>query len=473
MNKLRKIGAFATAFLLVVTAAGCSSKPTAQSLAKDAGKNMSDIKSVRTVEKMDFDAAISMSGVSVDMAMDLDLDMKLINDPEVKGQLTMNMSIAAAGQSETMSMETYMEQDGDQLVTYSTEDGGATFTKSEDKLSDYDLNSMVDDTLYTAIEKGEIEATLREETETVNDTEAYVIETTLTGDQFKKVIESSFSELSDAEIIPADTDWSSMSAPTVLYIAKDTKYPVKMTMECSSLGDAIINAMLGAQDLGDTTIEIKNFDITLELSDYNAVADIEIPAAAKETQEDDTEALTPTIEETVTETVEEAENTDTETVADNGDDDGDVEVTEGSLTLTDGVMTAVVEVPSGFNRLYQSNKKYLSAFADAGSVFFYFNDYQTIDEFLESEGDVSYKTEDDGYKDVSASEVKKVTVGANEVSYVVVDFQYNDTMMRNFYAAMPAGNEILCAEIDTYDSSYTTMWDDSIIETVFSGITIQ
>ncbi len=476
MRKIRRLEALGAAMLLAVAVVGCSGDknedtgsqeqestaveaveevveeaPTVESLMEDVQESLSDVTSLRTVETIDFNSILSIEDESMDLGMKFNLDYQMISEPEVSGYFVMDMTITSEALSETYSSETYIEQDGDKLISYFTEDG-TNFEIEEEDLSDYDMSTLMDDSLYASIGKGDIEAALGEDTESVNGSEAYVLEMNLSGDQFRNVMENSFSELEDGEMLPEDMDWDSVTAPTVLYIDKETKLPVKLTMDCSALGSALIGSMIGEELVEQVNLEVSGFDLIAEYSDYNALTPIAVPEAAKSgavIEEEGDDGL------------------------DDGDDSEYQSITEGSLTMTDGTMTAVVEVPEGFDNLMQNDQQYISGFSDDADVFYAFSDWD-VAEYLEYESDVEWMIESDSYADVTVSEVKTKTIGDFTVSYLVVEYTYAESMYcTDVKSITDLGDERLTVDFDSYSFDEAAAFDESIIDKVYAAVTIQ
>ncbi len=479
MRKIRRFEAMGTALIMAAVLAACGGAkndskasqdaqekvavtaeettteeiPAIDTLMKDVKESLTDMTSVRIGETIEFNSSISYDDESMNMDMTMVLDYRMITEPEVNGYVTMNMKMNVDDEKQVYSAESYVEQEGDKLITYLTNDG-SSFEVSEESMSEYDLSVLMDDSLYSDIEKGKIEAKLKDETETVGGKEAYVLEMTLSGEDFEKLMQSSFSEL-NGNIVPEDMEWDTVSAPAVLYIDRETKRPVKLALDCASLGDSLIKAMVGSENMEGMNIEVKGYDLIAEYSDYNTLTPVEIPEAAKNSRSSGEDAGTGSSDNT-------AGDSDTKTI------------TEGTATMTYEGKTAVVGVPEGFDYLLQSDPSYVGGYADDVDIFCAFSS-MSVQEYMESEADVDWMKESEDYTDISVSDVKTKKVGDYDISYVVIEYTFDgDLFCRDYRTAVDAGNNmIFTVDFDSYSLENGDFAEESVIDTVYNVITIQ
>lgn len=478
MKRAGTVFAFAAVSVLAIGLTGCGSKPTAQSLASKASSNLENVESLSMEENLVFDGDISSEGMTVNMGMEMDLTLDMIQSP-MKGHLLGEVSLSMLGEEYSTSVETYVEESDDKLVTYTSADEG-DWEMSEEDLDENDLTSFVDGSIYSAIADGDIEAELAEETEVVNDKDAYVLTFTLEGEQLEEVMNDSFAQLSETDVLPEDTDWDTVSADSTLYLYKESGLPARLEMDCKDLGQAMMASMMGAEEMEDVTIEVNQFDITVNIPQYDNVVDFDIPEEAKGASDADSteEDALSEFEEEFSDLESEAEEEEEieEDIEDSQEEDGFVTVTSGTLEVTDGVNTATVGIPEGFTSLTQISERYVVAqaqsYADDASVYFA-SWYDTPDEYLEDAVSTDYMDED--YSDVEVGDTQTVTVGEYEVLYRTMDYVLDgDTYFHEYFCCAEVGGEFLAVEIEcVYGEGEEPGFDDSAIEAVYSAITVQ
>ena len=250
--------------------AGCKGKPTVESLMKDVTVNTTKAKSYEASMIMDLKASGSMSGVSIDIGMNMDLDMEITQDPQkMHGKGT--VSVEALGQSQNIITEIYTEMDGEKAISYA-KTGDAGWVKQEvDAMTD--LTALYGEEYSKELAEG---MTLAEETTKVNQIECYTLTGNVAGSNIKAIMDTMLDNMEEMDM-PGDMDMDNVEIPIEYYISKADKYPVKIVLDMKSVLDESMKA--GA----DTGMTLTSESCTMEIvfSSFDTVEEIVIPDEAK------------------------------------------------------------------------------------------------------------------------------------------------------------------------------------------------
>lgn len=248
MNKL-KILTLTTLLALVLTGCGMNAEKLAdEMIAAMEGKQLTQATATMTME-MNMEA----EGESMDMKMDMAMDIKASSEPYAS-YMDMKTTVDVAGQQTEETTQAYsLEEDG-ALVNY-------VHTDSTDKWEKQDLGMSLEDMTAQTVnldwmkEKAAAEEiTLEEETQTVGDTEVYVMNCTLEGAELEAAL-GGMSGVTDvlSQAGMEAADFGALNIPTTYYVDKETFLPVKMDMTIEGMDemmDAVLADMLGANESG-------------------------------------------------------------------------------------------------------------------------------------------------------------------------------------------------------------------------------
>ena len=268
---------------LAVVSAGCVQKVTAVSIAKQTADNLEKVKSLTAKENLKMGMKLASGDNSMDLSIDMDMDMKLVKEP-LTGSVDMKAKLEGMGTSTEVGALTYLEKDGENVVTYTSVEGGE-YTKQITPAGDFKGVELTDMSVLRKIADVSQTAELRKETEDVNGTEAYVIDLTLSGETLQEMLDGSMSGLQGAGLDVKVTDLKDCEVPTVLYISKEKKLPVRITMDLTSLGDKLTGQI--SETIGTAGLELSVTEMTsiMDFMDYDAFDSIEIPAEARAAKE--------------------------------------------------------------------------------------------------------------------------------------------------------------------------------------------
>ena len=461
--------------LLLMSASGCGKeKVTAKSLMEEVSANMEEVESARMNLKADITMGMKQSGISMDLEMNMDMDIESTKDPAaayIKGNLSMNLM------GINMEMESYSVVEDGKAVSYAGMAGEWTRTEApiENGSEMAGINGMFADGTSFDLQK---------KTEKIDGREVYVLEGEISGRYMEDVME-------DMSGTMGDIDWSDMTMDVVLKIDAKTKMPVEAVMDCGDALSGLMEGAMAAAGAGDAEVSIDDFIMTCTYESFDDVDEIVVPESVKkaaggssntqssldsflnnsEPQSD----IPSSLPEQETESGQESE-------AESGDT-APLQNADGTYTLTHffGKDSSVnVAVPEGYEVSPYSDSEYLT-FTDTSDQ--PFNDiyigYMLDDDYTEEEmeeyyiSDVEYYEKDDSYSDVEVQEKKTVNVDGRDVSYVKISYVYEkDSYYVDYgiWTFLPDGGVVQCEVTETSYQTPCSVLDDSIVETVMSGI---
>lgn len=278
MKKIKIL--LATAFMgLALTGCGMNAEKLAEEMmAASEGKQMT-----QASVSMEMNMSMEVEGASMDMSMDAAMEMQTDADPYAS-YMSMEMTIDAAGEQTTESMQIYSVEEDEALVNY-------VYTESTDKWEKQELDMSVDEVAAQTIDynwlvekaKSE-ELVLAEETQTVNESEVYVLSFTLEGEEMQNAFEG-LGNMTDIfeQAGVSGIDFTSFNVPTTYYIDKETYLPVKIEMDIEGMGEMMdgLMASIFSQLETDTqiSIDVQKFHASYDNIGYD---DVEIPTVPKE-----------------------------------------------------------------------------------------------------------------------------------------------------------------------------------------------
>lgn len=398
--------------------AGCG-KPTPASIAKDVVKALDKVESMDGEMEMIFDGKISDvsgSGISVDMAMELNAEYQAIITPEAAAYMEATMTISAMSMEESVDVESYTVKGDEGYDVYTLTDDIWTKSTAEDFESKNE--SMVQKNIYEGIAGEKLEATLEEDLEKINGKEAYVLNVTIDGDYINEVF-STIGDLSEG-MVNDDID-SKTKLDAKVYIYKDANVPAKIEMDCKNLADD----MFASQD-ETASIKVDEFTLTMTMNSYNNVDEIEVP---KEAVNNATEIDT---DQDFGNLFGDADEEDFDDTDDTDDLDGELEPNaDGNYVITnyEETLQAEIGLPENYEHSY-SAPNYLAAEKETEdydiSATYTFEDYGKMEDMAKELGDYTYFEEDEDYKDIEKTPEATVTVNGMEIHYITVKYIYSE-----------------------------------------------
>ena len=281
MKKTRITALILAIAMTLCALTGCSLfKPTAVSLTKKTVENLGKVQSVKADTNVDYEGAVTIAQLGTDM------DIKLSGDFDTEAVIGTGTSHVDGSVSTTLPIfgdisipvESYQQiVDGGAVSYTNVFDTGwvKTESKEEDsKTSDFNLDPKAIFAILQKIVSGEIAAEPAEETEMLGDKEVYKMEVTVSGDLLNEMIKAAAeAEGEDSEALK-DIDLTGADAGLVLYIIKDTKLPAKVSIDCTELGNVLMQKM--SEDKSFTSKATK-FEITMDNIEYDTIDELKIP----------------------------------------------------------------------------------------------------------------------------------------------------------------------------------------------------
>jgi len=216
---------------------------------------------------------MEMSALDEDMTMDIDTEMDVFTDPlKVKMKMTMDMP-----ELSSIVMDTYVFQEGDDLVTYM--DLSAAFGTpgawyktvepvSAESLSQYNLN-MYSNTFLESYVQAEIASE-----ELVGGMECYKLDVVIDASGMMKLLDTTdFGQQFGEEITP-DMIAAMENLTATIWISKDGFYQVKVEMDMADILNPIMSQFEG-------DIDVSRMWLSLMTSDIGKTPDFTLPEEAK------------------------------------------------------------------------------------------------------------------------------------------------------------------------------------------------
>ena len=281
MGNLKKVLAIGLAAVMTVGFAACSGGGTAEDIMKTAQEKLADIKSMSY--DMDMTMTMTMQGQSMESSTK---GTAVYNSDPMA--MKMDMTVEAAGQSVAMQM--YAAQEGDNYVMYMTQDGGATWMKQTlsdaAQLEQYNAQASMD--LYLK----RIDSFKEAGTEKINGSDAVKYEGVIANDSMNEVMAASGAAEMLTQIGISESDAAAMyqdlgDLPVSIWIDKESSIPVKYEMDMTTMMQTLMGKVLESMGASadEAGLTVDKVFMTMTLSDFNNVENIEIPEAAKNAQE--------------------------------------------------------------------------------------------------------------------------------------------------------------------------------------------
>ena len=231
---------------------------------------------------IDLTIDISMEGQSLmnlPMNIALKLGMEYQKEPyAMHGQMEMHMT--SMGQTENKQSLMYGEKDGDAVISYSSEDDGATWTKKRTEKATFSLGD-----LSTII--GSAKEIQKINMETVDGHDMDVYTAIVDGQYLQQALDAAGSNNPLSGMMGEDGASGMSDFEVVIYVDRATDLPVRISIDLATMMKEMMDgAMKAAMGMGDmegveVKIDLPVASVVCELSQFNSVPPIEIPEAVK------------------------------------------------------------------------------------------------------------------------------------------------------------------------------------------------
>ena len=290
---MKKKTAISVCICLAAVLLLCScGKPTALGIIKDMVSAYGKVSSFEGTGDMELTIDVGTSalgaGVNMELATSTKTDIQSAqNICRTNGKT--DVGLGSLGSAD-IDIDSYTVTGGDGITVYTNTGSGWTKYTSSAESSESSVTAGIAD-VFKAVTSTDM--SLRENTETYNGREVYVIDLSLSGEAVDILtggsLESSLSELfgEDTQI-----DMSGVRASVVLKVYKDTKLPAEIDLDLGSSLQSALDAAAEKLSSGvsaiidiDITMEIKTHTVKLTFDSYNTVDSIEIPQEALDAEE--------------------------------------------------------------------------------------------------------------------------------------------------------------------------------------------
>lgn len=253
--------------LAAASLTGCSlNSETAQNLADEVTANTSAVHSASVNIDMNMDLDYESAGISIPLSYNAQMSGNISRDPSaahLTGTITASSDIGSSKNEE----EIYSLTDSGTKTIYTGSDGNWYQTVQEISGSKQDLIS--DSGLCQLIADADLHGVLEEDSRTVDGRECYVIDTAISGDTLRDVMEE---YLTRQDLYLDDVDWSDVSADAAICIYKDTKLPARISLD----SDFSNPFSIGSSD-STAVAHLKAFNVEYTFSDYGTAETVSIP----------------------------------------------------------------------------------------------------------------------------------------------------------------------------------------------------
>lgn len=217
--------------------------------------------------------------MNLPMNIALKLGMEYQKEPyAMHGQMEMHMT--SMGQTENKQSLMYGEKDGDAVISYSSEDDGATWTKKRTEKATFSLGD-----LSTII--GSAKEIQKINMETVDGHDMDVYTAIVDGQYLQQALDAAGSNNPLSGMMGEDGASGMGDFEVVIYVDRATDLPVRISIDLATMMKEMMDgAMKAAMGMGDmegveVKIDLPVASVVCELSQFNSVPPIEIPEAVK------------------------------------------------------------------------------------------------------------------------------------------------------------------------------------------------
>ena len=251
-----------------------------------ANEKLQQVKSMHTNMEMNMGLVITLAMGEMKQSMPMDINMLYAMDVTYEPNVA-RADVALSSGDESMKGVIYVVRDGENVITYTSDDEGVTWKKNVNP-QENQLPQSPDETLNLFSGEGADLQLIGEEE--VNGKPAKVYTGTIDGKFLQDVLNSTAAAGELTEAVGADMSEEALAnlsdIQVTIQIDKESGLPVQYTIDMADamkelMMAAMIASMGGEMPEGMTfDIEISDMLIDMTLSDFDAIAPIEIPEAA-------------------------------------------------------------------------------------------------------------------------------------------------------------------------------------------------
>ena len=270
--------------MLVLPSALARAESTPAQELTEAFTNLSTLDSFRVDLDfaLDLTIAMSMEGqtiMNLPMNIALKLDIEYQKEPfAMCGQMEMHMT--SMGETEDKKSLMYGEKDGDAIISYSSEDDGATWTKKRSENVSFSL-----DDLSTIIGSAKEIQKINMKMADGRDMDVYTA--IVDGQYLQQALNAAGTDNPLSEMMGENNTNGMGDFEVVIYVDRTVNLPVQISIDLATMMKEMLSAAMessmGMSDVEgmEMKIDISVGAVVCELSQFNSVPFIEVPAAVK------------------------------------------------------------------------------------------------------------------------------------------------------------------------------------------------
>ena len=251
-----------------------------------ANEKLQQVKSMHTNMEMNMGLVITLAMGEMKQSMPMDINMLYAMDVTYEPNVA-RADVALSSGDESMKGVIYVVRDGENVITYTSDDEGVTWKKNVNP-QENQLPQSPDETLNLFSGEGADLQLIGEEE--VNGKPAKVYTGTIDGKFLQDILNSTAAAGELTEAVGADMSEEALAnlsdIQVTIKIDKESGLLVQYTIDMADamkelMMAALVASMGGEMPEGMTfDIEISDMLIDMTLSDFDAIAPIEIPEAA-------------------------------------------------------------------------------------------------------------------------------------------------------------------------------------------------
>ena len=251
-----------------------------------ANEKLQQVKSMHTNMEMNMGLVITLAMGEMKQSMPMDINMLYAMDVTYEPNVA-RADVALSSGDESMKGVIYVVRDGENVITYTSDDEGVTWKKNVNP-QENQLPQSPDETLNLFSGEGADLQLIGEEE--VNGKPAKVYTGTIDGKFLQDILNSTAAAGELTEAVGADMSEEALAnlsdIQVTIKIDKESGLLVQYTIDMADamkelMMAAMVASMGGEMPEGMTfDIEISDMLIDMTLSDFDAIAPIEIPEAA-------------------------------------------------------------------------------------------------------------------------------------------------------------------------------------------------
>ena len=367
------------------------------------------------------------------------------------------------GFNTSLDVENYTVESDGKVVGYTYSDN--QWNKETAESSDF--TAFADSSFFKSLTDDQLELVLEKELTEEDGEKYYVIRTTLTGEDYVRLMESS--EAMMGSIVDDESmNTSKLVVDTEILINKETNMPYRLTLDLSNSKDAF-----NFQESDGMSMDLETFKVVVGYDSFNEVGEITVPQDVQDAA----------VDGDLQDSDEGAAGLETDGdynpyEEDDYDPSSSMNMTEsGAVILQDegGNYTVTVAPLEGFN-MDNGDDSYVSMTNGYGSMEYRIDtmSQEEAESLLEEYKDLLEETE--GYSNFELSDTETLTINGMDVSYRTLFYDGMDFQEMKGYCWTKLGEDVyLTVGMSDYsagDESFS-IEIPGILNSVFEGVTRQ